>query len=64
MNGGQGGGDDGIEGAQEAEFSVVIDGGIAQGGDLYFHGREGDGSGEYLQPWGGWELLSMQSGME
>ena len=37
VNGGERAGDDGIEGAQEAEFSIVIDSGIAQGGDLNFH---------------------------
>jgi len=37
MNGGKHGGDDGVESAEQAEFSIVIDRGIAQGGDLYFH---------------------------
>ena len=40
MNGGQRGGDDGIEDAEDAKLPLVIDSGIAEGGDLDFHGRE------------------------
>jgi len=46
MDGGKGAGDDGIEDAEEAEFSVVIGRGIAEGGDLNIHGakvREAEG---------------------
>ena len=37
VNGREGTSDDGIKCAEEAEFSVVIDCGIAEGGDLDFH---------------------------
>lgn len=37
MDGRKRAGDDGIEGAEQAEFAIVIDGGIAEGGDLDFH---------------------------
>ncbi len=47
MNGGKRSGDDGIEGAKEAKFSVVIGRGIAEGGDLNFHAPEGEGAGRH-----------------
>ncbi len=47
MNGGKRRGNDGIEGAKEAEFSVVIGRGIAEGGDLNFHAPKGEGAGRH-----------------
>lgn len=49
MDGGEGAGDDGIERAEQAELSVVIDRGIAERSDLDFHAGEGEGRDGDLQ---------------
>ena len=46
VDGGERAGDNGIEGAKEAEFPLVVRCGIAQGGDLNFHSKEGEVSRE------------------
>ncbi len=52
MNGRQGSGDDGVKGAEQAEFSFVIGRGIAERCDLNFHGskvREPEGIEEKIR---------------
>jgi hypothetical protein len=57
-------GDDGVEGAEEAKFTFVIDRGIAKGGDLDFHrGKRLRERGGICNTGGGIELLGKRAGM-